>query len=213
MTLTWTAAGATSYDVLFGPSDPPSQVASGLTHAVIHRRQTLSRERPYFWQIVAHNSGGVNQGPEWTFTVVGSPAAARCADLTESDGRSNRYHHQPDADVDGRGRDELRRPIRHKQPAAASRDGFDERHLHSFRPDRQHYLFLANRGAERERYNRRTCLVIYDGFGTTTQQQHRDLRKRRCSDRPAWELDAGERHDVAQRNQACDRRQRICVDQ
>jgi hypothetical protein len=77
VTLTWTAAGATSYDVLFGPSDPPSQVASGVT-AASYTVSNLNPGAQYFWQIVARNSGGVNQGPEWTFTVPGAlePPAA-----------------------------------------------------------------------------------------------------------------------------------------
>jgi hypothetical protein len=72
LTLTWTAAGATSYDVLFGPSDPPSQVASGITTAS-YTASNLTPGARYFWQIVARNSGGVNQGPAWTFTTAPPP--------------------------------------------------------------------------------------------------------------------------------------------
>jgi len=72
LTLTWTSAGATTYDVLFGPTDPPSQVASGLT-SPSYTPTGLAPNTQYFWQIVAHNVGGANQGPEWTFTTA--PAA------------------------------------------------------------------------------------------------------------------------------------------
>ena len=72
LTLTWTAAGATSYDVLFGPTDPPSQVATGLTSAS-YTVSGLTAGATYFWQIVAHNSGGANQGPQWLFTTAVPP--------------------------------------------------------------------------------------------------------------------------------------------
>src|SRR5207302_229686 len=62
VTMTWTAAGATSYDVLLGPDDPPSQVATGLPSAS-YTAANLTPGTRYFWQVVARNSGGVNQGP------------------------------------------------------------------------------------------------------------------------------------------------------
>jgi phosphatidylserine/phosphatidylglycerophosphate/cardiolipin synthase-like enzyme len=67
VTLTWASAGASSYDVLLDTSDPPSQVASGITSASY--TPTLSPDTTYFWQIVAHNSTGDVQGPVWTFTT------------------------------------------------------------------------------------------------------------------------------------------------
>ena len=69
VTLTWSSSGATSYDVLFGSSDPPSQVATALSTAS-YTPAGLAAGTTYFWQIVAHNSGGAVQGPEWTFTTV-----------------------------------------------------------------------------------------------------------------------------------------------
>ena len=75
VTLTWSATGATSYDVLLGPTDPPSQVASGLTSAS-YSVSGLTPGGIYFWQIVAHNSGGANQGPAWSFTTAGSSPTA-----------------------------------------------------------------------------------------------------------------------------------------
>jgi hypothetical protein len=67
------SAGATSYDVLFGTSDPPSQVATGLTSAS-YTPASLAPGTTYFWQIVAHNSAGANQGAEWTFTTGANTA-------------------------------------------------------------------------------------------------------------------------------------------
>jgi hypothetical protein len=75
LTLTWAAAGATTYDVLFGPTDPPSQVASGIS-AASYAVSGLTAGATYFWQIVAHNAGGANQGPEWSFTTAVPPPSA-----------------------------------------------------------------------------------------------------------------------------------------
>src|SRR5262249_23361272 len=72
VTLTWASNGAATYDVLFGPTDPPSQVASGLATASF-TPAGLAANTTYFWQIVAHNSGGANQGPEWSFTTAPAP--------------------------------------------------------------------------------------------------------------------------------------------
>ena len=86
VTLAWAASGATSFDVLFGPTDPPSQVATGLS-AASFAPGALAANTTYFWQIVAHNASGAVQGPEWTFTTVaptppsapGSPSPANSA--------------------------------------------------------------------------------------------------------------------------------------
>jgi hypothetical protein len=86
VTLTWSATGATSYDVLLGPSDPPSQIATGLTSASLSV-SGLTPGATYFWQIVAHNSGGANQGPEWSFTTAGSPTGP--ATPSPADGLTN----------------------------------------------------------------------------------------------------------------------------
>jgi hypothetical protein len=72
--LAWNASGGTSYDVLFGPTDPPSQIASGVTTNG-YSVTGLTAGTTYFWQIVAHNGGGANQGPQWKFTTAASTAA------------------------------------------------------------------------------------------------------------------------------------------
>ncbi len=71
-TLTWAASGATSYDVLFGTSNPPPQVTTGQT-AASYAPSGLTATPTYFWQVVAHNSGGATTGPVWSFTTA-SPA-------------------------------------------------------------------------------------------------------------------------------------------
>jgi hypothetical protein len=68
-TLTWTASGATSYDVSFGTSNPPPLVASG-TSAASYPPGTMSNGATYFWQVTAHNASGSTTGAVWTFTTA-----------------------------------------------------------------------------------------------------------------------------------------------
>src|SRR5262249_31257571 len=56
-TLAWSSTGATTFDVLFGPTDPPSQVATGLTSPAFNPGP-LAANTTYVWQIVAHNGAG-----------------------------------------------------------------------------------------------------------------------------------------------------------
>ena len=87
-TLSWSAAGATSYDVKFGTANPPPQVSTGQA-AATYVPGTLANSTTYFWQIVARNSGGSTPGPVWSFTTAaptptppgtpGSPSPANVA--------------------------------------------------------------------------------------------------------------------------------------
>jgi phosphatidylserine/phosphatidylglycerophosphate/cardiolipin synthase-like enzyme len=85
-TLTWTSSNATSYDVNFGTSNPPAQVTSGQASAS-YTPAALANSTTYFWQIVAHNTGGTTTGPVWSFTTVtatpppGAPASPNPADV------------------------------------------------------------------------------------------------------------------------------------
>jgi len=67
-TLTWSASGATSYDVNFGTSSTPPQVTSAQA-AASYTPSTLAASTTYFWQIVARNSAGTTTGPVWSFTT------------------------------------------------------------------------------------------------------------------------------------------------
>src|SRR6185436_11336504 len=68
--LTWSASGATNYDIAFGTTNPPVPAATGLSSASY--TPTMAANTTYFWQVVARNTVGVTTGPIWTFTT-GSP--------------------------------------------------------------------------------------------------------------------------------------------
>ncbi|MGE5359995.1 MAG: alkaline phosphatase family protein [Bacteroidales bacterium] len=71
--LSWTSSGATSYDLSFGTSNPPPQLATGLTSAS-YSPGGLTAATSYYWQVVARNSTGTTSGPVWSFTTAGLPA-------------------------------------------------------------------------------------------------------------------------------------------
>jgi hypothetical protein len=74
-TLTWSAAAATSYDVLFGASYPPPTVAVNQSNAS-YAPATLTAGTTYYWQIVARNAGGATAGPIWSFTTASGSAGS-----------------------------------------------------------------------------------------------------------------------------------------
>jgi hypothetical protein len=74
-TLTWSASGATSFDVRFGTANPPPQVSTGQASAS-YLPGTLQNSTQYFWQIVAYNSAGASTGPVWSFTTGASSTPA-----------------------------------------------------------------------------------------------------------------------------------------
>ncbi len=71
-TLTWTSAGATSYDVRFGTANPPPQVSASQA-AASYAPGALVANTKYFWQIVGRNSAGTTTGPVWSFTTAAPP--------------------------------------------------------------------------------------------------------------------------------------------
>jgi len=70
--LSWSAPGATTYDVNFGTTNPPPPAASGLA-ASTYTPATLINNTTYFWQVVARNAGGATAGPVWSFTTIVAP--------------------------------------------------------------------------------------------------------------------------------------------
>jgi hypothetical protein len=83
-TLSWNAlAGATSYDVYFGTSSQPSLVASG--SAITYAPGTLNAGTTYYWQVVAHESGGATASAVWSFSTPApqqAPGALRFIPVT-----------------------------------------------------------------------------------------------------------------------------------
>src|SRR4051812_6564504 len=73
--LTWTAANATSYDVAFGTTNPPTTVATNLTWASFVPSAPVNGTT-YYWQVTAKNAGGTTAGPVVSFTtIVAAPGA------------------------------------------------------------------------------------------------------------------------------------------
>jgi phosphatidylserine/phosphatidylglycerophosphate/cardiolipin synthase-like enzyme len=91
-TLSWTSAGAETYDVRFGTVNPPPQVTSDQT-AATYNPGTLSNSATYYWQIVAHNGEGSTTGPVWSFTTqAAAPPAASDIVIYASDVAAGALH-------------------------------------------------------------------------------------------------------------------------
>ncbi|HUR34208.1 MAG TPA: kelch repeat-containing protein [Vicinamibacterales bacterium] len=72
--LDWSAsAGATTYDLSLGTTNPPPLVASGLTATTYRPASALASGTTYFWRVVARNSTGGTAGPVWSFTTAAAP--------------------------------------------------------------------------------------------------------------------------------------------
>lgn len=98
-TLTWAQpAGASSYDVYFGTTNPPPLVSPGQSTASYAPGVALADSTLYYWQIVAHGSfdpsigfnviglgdlptvgGWTSTGPVWSFTTGTAEEAAAVA--------------------------------------------------------------------------------------------------------------------------------------
>ena len=76
-TLTWSAAGATSFDVMFGTSNPPDTLISGLIEPSY--KPALANGSTYYWQVIARSGGGTTPGPIWSFTTSGLPLPSAAA--------------------------------------------------------------------------------------------------------------------------------------
>src|SRR5262249_16687110 len=78
LTLTWTSAGATRYDVYFGTVNPPPSV-SMRQPAATYTPSGLAPGATYDWQVIARNSAASATGPVWKFTTkstLSGPVAA-----------------------------------------------------------------------------------------------------------------------------------------
>ena len=74
--LRWQAAGATSFDVRLGTSNPPPAYISNVSTSYFGA-SALAAGTTYYWQVLAKNTAGSTTGPVWTFTTDGGsmPAA------------------------------------------------------------------------------------------------------------------------------------------
>ena len=72
--LTWSATGATSYDVTIGTTNPPTTGVSGLTSGSY--TPALAAGTTYYWQVVARNSGRDDDGAG--VVVYDGRGAGRC---------------------------------------------------------------------------------------------------------------------------------------
>jgi hypothetical protein len=68
LTLSWSAAGATSYDVHFGTVNPPPMVSDDQSSPSFDV-SGLGDGVTYYWQVVARNDAGSTPGPVWQFTT------------------------------------------------------------------------------------------------------------------------------------------------
>ena len=82
--LTWSATGATTYDVKLGTTNPPATVvAANLTAATY--QPTIAAGTQYFWQVVARNGAGTSAGPVWSFAAASVASTALPAPWTNQD--------------------------------------------------------------------------------------------------------------------------------
>jgi hypothetical protein len=69
-TLTWsTAAGANSYDVYLGSSNPPPLYSSDVTGTSLNVGP-LTAGATYYWKVTAKNSSGTTDSAFFNFTVT-----------------------------------------------------------------------------------------------------------------------------------------------
>lgn len=67
VTLSWSATGATTYDVYLGKTSSPALYKSGLQQPSL--AVSLSGATKYYWRVVAKNTAGSKSGSTWSFTT------------------------------------------------------------------------------------------------------------------------------------------------
>ena len=96
--LTWSATGATTYDIAFGTANPPPPAATALT--VANFTPALAANTTVdFWRVTANNGAGATPGPVWTFTTGAVPADLLVTDTFT--GAGSLTSHTPDLNVSG----------------------------------------------------------------------------------------------------------------
>jgi endonuclease/exonuclease/phosphatase family metal-dependent hydrolase len=72
--LTWAAsAGASTYDVAFGTTNPPAAVSMNQTATSYMPPAVLGYATTYYWQVTAKGAGGTTAGAVWSFTTESPP--------------------------------------------------------------------------------------------------------------------------------------------
>ena len=79
--LTWAAsAGASTYDVAFGMSNPPNVVSTDQSTPTYAPSAALGDATTYYWQITAKGAGGSTAGPVWSFTTIAAAPPTQTLD-------------------------------------------------------------------------------------------------------------------------------------
>ena len=90
VTLSWSASGATSYDVKLGTANPPGSTVSSAQAGASYAASGLTAATTYYWQIVARNAGGSTTGSVWSFTTQAAATPPNApASPSPSSGASN----------------------------------------------------------------------------------------------------------------------------
>jgi hypothetical protein len=89
--LAWRSLFATTYDVYFGTSNPPSLVASGQSTAS-YPVSALDASSSYFWKLVAHNELGTTTGPVFSFETTASVEDSVTVLTTTSTGNQDDFN-------------------------------------------------------------------------------------------------------------------------
>ena len=161
-TLTWSSSGATSYDVSFGTANPPPLVAHPAS--ATYSTGTLNNNTKYLLadcraqrERHGHEPGVVVHDRERTH-------ASRNACIAEPGVRRERAWYHTDAGLDVERSNELRRQVRHGQPAdAGGQRRAGGRFVYHGAARQQHDVLLADCRAQRRRHDGRAGVVLHHG--------------------------------------------------
>jgi hypothetical protein len=99
--LTWSAPGATSFDVSFGTDNPPTSAATTGLGSPSYGPTGLAASTLYFWQVTARNAAGSTTGPVWSFTTAVTPIDVLVQDTFAGEPGMPLPAHVPDVNLTG----------------------------------------------------------------------------------------------------------------